>query len=98
MQVDYHPLALEELEEAALYLEDQVYGLGFEFEAEYHASLERILRDPLTYRAVYRDVRKVNLRRFQYGVLYVVEGNKVTIFAVMHLKREPFYWKNRLGA
>jgi len=98
MQVEYHPLAIEELEEAALYLEDQVYGLGFEFDAEYYASLKRILRKPLTYREVYKDVRKVNLRRFQYGILYVVEGNKVIVIAVTHLKREPFYWKTRMGS
>lgn len=98
MQVEYHPLAQEELEEAALHLEDQVYGLGYEFDAEYHAGLERIVRNPLTYREVYRDVRKVNLRRFQYGILYVVEGNTIIIIAVMHLKREPFYWKTRMGS
>lgn len=96
MRVEYHPLAFEELEEAALYLEDQAYGLGLDFEDDYHAGLDRILRDPLTYRNIYRNVRKLNLRRFQYGILYVLEGNRLIIIAVFHLKRKPFYWKERL--
>jgi hypothetical protein len=33
--------------------------------------------------------------RFPYGVIYQVTDEEVFIIAVMHLNREPNYWKNR---
>jgi hypothetical protein len=46
MLVEYHSFAFEELTEAALYLEDQAFGLGLEFESEYKSTLKKILDNP----------------------------------------------------
>jgi hypothetical protein len=32
---------------------------------------------------------------FPFGVLYTVQNDTITVFAVMHLSREPGYWKSR---
>lgn len=34
--------------------------------------------------------------RFPYGVIYVLEPDHVWIVALMHLHREPGYWRERL--
>ena len=33
---------------------------------------------------------------FPYGILYTIERDFVLIVAVMHLSREPEYWRHRL--
>ena len=34
--------------------------------------------------------------RFPYGVIYLVEPDHIRIVAVMHLHREPGYWRKRV--
>jgi toxin ParE1/3/4 len=41
-------------------------------------------------------VRRVLVRRFPYGILYVISGNHVRIIAIMHLSRRPGYWRTRV--
>jgi hypothetical protein len=44
------------------------------------------------------DVRRCRTNKFPYGIVYMLEDNEHTIIivAVMHLHREPGYWKDRL--
>jgi hypothetical protein len=42
------------------------------------------------------DVRRCLVNRFPYGVLYSIESTEIFILAVMHLRRDPDYWKKRL--
>jgi toxin ParE1/3/4 len=41
-------------------------------------------------------IRRVLTQRFPYGVLYPSEDSGAFILAVMHLSREPGYWKDWL--
>jgi len=41
------------------------------------------------------DIRRALVHRFPYGVLYVLERDRLLIIAVMHLHRQPGYWQNR---
>ena len=36
------------------------------------------------------------VKRFPYGVVYNYENEEISILAVMHLYREPDYWKYRI--
>lgn len=40
-------------------------------------------------------MRKLNLTKLSYGVLYSIESNGLFILAVMNLHRDPDYWKHR---
>jgi hypothetical protein len=42
------------------------------------------------------DVRRSLVKRFPYGVLYAKEEGFIYIVAVMHLHRDPEYWKDRV--
>jgi hypothetical protein len=35
------------------------------------------------------------MKRFPYGVIYQTTNEEIFIIAVMHLNREPNYWKTR---
>ena len=53
------------------------------FEAEYRASIERILEDPVRWRIRGGGARRLNLKR------------SIWIVAVAYGGRKPFYWKRR---
>ena len=95
MKYTYHPEALVEYADAALYYEERAAGLGGQFTAEVEAALAAVLEAPDRWPRVEEDVRRYLVRRFPYGLLYTVESNQVFILAVMHLSREPGYWRHR---
>ena len=96
MLIRYHPAARRELDGAAFYYEGEVSGLGVRFMLKYEDALSKILSNPTTYRKIYKDTRKLNLQTFPYGIIYLVDQNKIYILAVMHLHRRPLYWAARL--
>ena len=77
-----------ELAEATEWYEALSNGLGAQFVLAVDAALARIARDPETYPFVYRDIRRVLLRRFPYALYYVVESDRVTVIACFHGRRD----------
>ena len=65
------------------------------FISEIEHGTSAICRNPLTWRIVDGDVRRYLVHRFPYGIYYSIEDDFITIWAVMHLSREPEYWKSR---
>jgi hypothetical protein len=84
------------LTEAFEYYEKQRAGLGGEFLDEVEAAFERIRLNPTAWARVEGDIRRCRTKRFPYGVIYRVKLDTIEIIAVMHLHREPNYWKNRI--
>ena len=95
MEVIYASGVLEEVTESASYYEDEVEGLGKAFLGKAKDAVEETKSNPLMYRIIERDYRRHLLARFPFAVVYRIEGRKIYILAVMHLRRRPFYWKDR---
>jgi plasmid stabilization system protein ParE len=96
MIVEFALAAEHELDEAIAYYDTQRAGLGAEFAREVSAAIQRIAEYPESWRKLPRGVRCCQLRRFEYGLVYRVRGDIATIYAVMHLRRRPAYWRQRL--
>ncbi len=92
----FHPDALEEADEAAAFHKQRRPGLERRFLDALNDAITRIRRNPFLYRRVEGETRKCRLMRFTYGVLYRVDDDGVEIVSVMHLRREPGYWKSRV--
>jgi plasmid stabilization system protein ParE len=88
--------AKEELEEATRYYERQRPGLGDEFAEEVRKTLERIRNHPGAWTNLGEGVRRCRTDRFPYGLVYFVKDEDILIVAVMHLHRNPGYWRDRL--
>ena len=58
--------------------------------------LERVVENPALYQVLHRGVRRAVMRRFPYGVLYLVEEKGVVVLAIEHQARDPEHWKQRL--
>jgi len=89
------PEAEQELVEAFDWYEERVRGLGSEFLMAVDATVHAIIRKPLQFVKVHKNVRRALLRRFPYAVCFLVEENRIVILAVFHAKRDPKQWKER---
>ena len=96
--IDYyfHKDAETELLEAIDYYENCSSGLGYDFSIEAHATVERICSFPKAWPTLVDDIRRCQLNRFPFGILYIQEKERIYIIAVMHLNREPNYWHERI--
>ena len=81
--------------EAAAYYEAQQKDLGRRFLASIQDALNRIQVNPLLYREIEGDVRRCLTKTFPYGVLFRIRPDEYVAVAVMHLHRDPGYWKDR---
>lgn len=88
--------ALQDLDQAVTYYEAEEPGLGFNFEEEVFGCIDRICRNPEAWTSISPRTRRCIVHRFPYGVIYSVGREGVTVIAVMHLKRHPDSWRNRL--
>jgi plasmid stabilization system protein ParE len=84
--------AKADIRRAAKWYERQREGLGRDFVAEVDAALALIEANPEQYEIVHREIRHAILRRFPYGVFYRIRTTKISVFAVMHLKRNDIPW------
>lgn len=96
MAFTFHPKAEAELTEAVDYYEEAEPGLGYEFALEAHAAIHRAAAYPQAWPILEGEVRRSLLKRFPYGILYTEEGEGILILAVMHLHRQPGYWRARV--
>ena len=95
MKFVFHPDAERELNEAIEWYESREPGLGLDFATQVHAAIQRALAFPLAWQDMGSDIRRTLVHRFPYGVLYVADNNQLLIIAVMHLHRQPDYWRDR---
>jgi toxin ParE1/3/4 len=50
---------------------------------------------PVHHALLSANVRRVRVRRFPYFVYYIDEGDRLTIIAVFHFRRDPNGWRQR---
>ena len=89
--------ARDELNEAVTFYNLRHPGLGDELASEVEQALERIERNPVAFPRLSRHVRRCRIPRFPYSVLYQVREREILVVAVMHLRRDPTYWRNRIA-
>jgi toxin ParE1/3/4 len=71
--------------------------LGRRFYDEITSVFRRIIEHPLRYKQFDPPARRLFASRFPYAVIYVSRQDAIWIIAVMHVRREPGYWKGRIG-
>jgi plasmid stabilization system protein ParE len=91
------PEAEFDLEDAFTWYESQEPGLGSEFVRAIDACISTVGRNPLTYRLIYQEARRVLVRRFPYFLFYIVEEDTIFVIGCFHNKRNPQDWQDRLN-
>ena len=97
MVLRLRPEARLDLEAAARWYEAQEPGLGRRLLEEVRQAFRRIQGSPEAYGSGYRNTRRALIRRFPYGVIYLLvpERNTIVVLAVLHCGRDPKLWRQR---
>lgn len=94
--VTVSPAARADIVAGFRWYENQRPGLGRDFLNEIRTAFSRVAEAPQAYAQVYRNVRRVSVRRFPYGLFFRVRDPYIQIVACMHGKRDPREWKSRV--
>ncbi|MEL7224764.1 MAG: type II toxin-antitoxin system RelE/ParE family toxin [Cyanobacteria bacterium P01_D01_bin.36] len=89
------PEAEFDIQDAYKYYESKETGLGSEFVRAVDACLSKVGRNPESYPVVHKQIRRSLLRRFPYGIFYIIENTTIVVIACFHAKRSPKNWAGR---
>ncbi len=95
MDLILRPAAAADVEEAFSWYERQRPGFGEQFLESVNAGLREIATSPLRQAIIFRDTRRVLLKRFPYAVFYRVYPGVIVVVACMHGRRAPLRWRER---
>jgi len=90
------PEAESDLTEAYNWYEERIQGLGSDFLLNVEAAISSIQRNPETYPLIYKNVRRCLVRRFPFGIFYIIVADKIIVMSVFHTKRKPKKWQDRV--
>jgi toxin ParE1/3/4 len=82
---------------AALWYEQRALGLGEEFLRAVDVALAEIARMPERFPVVRLGCRRALLRRFPFGIYFIVTPELISVVACMHAHRDPRRWQERTG-
>jgi toxin ParE1/3/4 len=94
--VKFHPKSKKEMLDSARFYNSRSPGLGSKFLSEVEYALKSIKESPTTWPIIEENFRRKLLRKFPFEIIYVDEPKTIAIFAIAHLSKKPFYWKDRL--
>lgn len=92
-----HPEADEEFAEGVRYYSEISPSLGARFYREIERLLCEVASEPERFRMFDPPVRRHFGRDFPYAVLFINRADFVWVVAVMHMKRCPGYWRERIS-
>ena len=91
----FHAEAEREPDEAAVFYESRVSGLGSSFSTEVEHTVRLLREYPDAGAPAGAKRRRVLVDRFPYFVAYERNDDSIIIPAVGHQKRRPGYWRKR---
>lgn len=91
----FRAVARADVRRAAAWYADRSSQAAAGFREELAAAIALIEATPEAFPIQYRGVRRVSLRRYPYGVYYVVSPEAIEIIAVLHGKQHPRRWRRR---
>lgn len=96
MKIRVISCAEQEFAETVDYYNEQCPGLGYEFAAEVNITFDRIKSFPDAWPLISSRSRRCITNRFPYGILYQARQDFILVTAIMHLKRDPKKWQERI--
>ena len=96
MKIEFFRGAAEDLIQAVEYYEMRQRGLGRDLAAEVQRVAATLLELPTLGERLDRIHRRVQLKRFPYGLIVRLEGDVIRVVAVAHRRRRARYWSFRV--
>ncbi len=95
-RLTFKPEVYDDIKTAYDWYEAQRAGLGEDFLLTLEESYVKITRNPKLYQDIYKSVKRKLVRRFPYGIFFVLLEDTIIVLAVLHTKREPQEWHSRV--
>ena len=96
MKIKVLSCAEQEFSEIVDYYNDQFPGLGYEFAIEVQNTFDRIISFPKAWPKFSHRTRRCIINRFPYGIIYQIRRDCILVGGIMHMKRHPKHWQERL--
>ena len=90
------PEARADLLDAFHWYQKQQSGLGHDFKMCVDEVVSKIRRNPHIHKTIFQNVRRSVTKRVPFGIFYTVEDGKIIVLAVLHARRDPMKWKQRI--
>ena len=84
-----------DIAEAYQYYEKCHKDLGGDFVLCIEESLSRITNNPRQYKTVHKNVHRALIRKFPYGIYYVLSDENISVIGVLHARKNPKHWQAR---
>lgn len=96
MRLALHPKVYSDIDAVMSYYE-QIAGseLAREFYRELRGTFNWVIARPESYSIRQRDLRRANLQRFPYHILFRVTADSVRVLVVRHHSRHPSFGRSR---
>jgi plasmid stabilization system protein ParE len=91
----FHPEALAEFQEQAVFYEGRCAGLGERFAAQVESAVSLAVSMPGIGSPHRHGTRRVFPKDFPHSVVYLETTESVVILAVAPFRRKPAYWRHR---
>ena len=93
----FHPGASEDYDAAYAWYLTHGIGIANDFEREIERCLRLIEEGPLRWPRYDAQRRRMIARKFPYSIVYEIINEQITVLAVAHARRRPYYWRERIG-
>ncbi|MGI8950036.1 MAG: hypothetical protein ACR2FN_00480 [Chitinophagaceae bacterium] len=90
------PIVFADADEALIYSENRLNGLGKRFYNNFLLAMEEIQEKPFTFSYIKNPVRRHLVNKFSYKIFYVVSEETIFIIGLSHTKRSNAFVKRRL--
>jgi plasmid stabilization system protein ParE len=96
MRILISEAAEADLSDAVAWYESREPGVGLQFASEIGASLKLIGDYPRAWTEVHDGARRCQTNRFPYLIIYKIYSDHIFIVMIVHAKRRPSLWRQRL--
>ncbi|MCD2451680.1 type II toxin-antitoxin system RelE/ParE family toxin [Methylicorpusculum oleiharenae] len=84
-----------DIEEQFEFFEEKRVSLGHDFLLCVEEALDKLQKNPLIYRKIFKELRRTSITRFPLREFYLVQNKNIIVTAVLHAKKDPTSWRNR---
>ncbi|MFH0975420.1 MAG: type II toxin-antitoxin system RelE/ParE family toxin [Spirochaetota bacterium] len=95
MKISIDELANKEFNDAIDWYENQSEGLGKRFKKAVITQIKKIIKNPNWFLIEADNIYKAYIPKFPYKILFSIDKDMVTIWAIAHMHRKPWYWQSR---
>jgi hypothetical protein len=71
------------------------FGAADKFLSSVRSFLLRLENAPFIYQIANNTIRRIPMGKFPYNIFYTIDGNNVSVLAIVHQKRSPAIWHDK---